>query len=103
MRPPDLPIRTFVLATIAAVLAIVWLARSYEIDPGELTGFFLMSLAVVAGLAVMAGLAVAIMKMVRPRRPPWNKHLRGAPATGSGCCMGDERGRAGAFSRGARG
>ena len=103
MRPPETPVRTIVLAAIAAVLAIWWLARSFDIDTGELTGFFLMSLAVVAGLAVLAGVAVAIAKMVRPRRPPWNKRLRGAPATGSGCCMGDERGRGGAFSRGARG
>ena len=33
----------------------------------------------------------------------WNKCLRGASATGGGCSMDDERGRAGAFSRGARG
>ena len=33
----------------------------------------------------------------------WDKRFRGAPATGGGWSMDDERGRAGAFSRGARG
>ena len=82
MRTPEIPVRTILLATIAAVLAIVWLARSYEIDPGELTGFFLMSLAVVAGIAVLAGVAVAIAKVVRPRRTQnrsmKNRSTRGA-------------------------
>ena len=82
MRTPETPVRTIVLATIAAVLAIVWLARSFEIDTGELTGFFLMSLAVVAGIAVLAGIAVAITKIVRPRRTQnrsmKNRSTRGA-------------------------
>ena len=68
MRPPDTPVRTVVLATIAALLAIVWLARSFEIETSELTGFFLMSLALVAGIAVLAAVCVVIAKIVRPRR-----------------------------------
>ena len=82
MRTPEIPVRTILLATITAVLAIVWLARSFEIDTGQLTGFFLMSLAVVAGIAVLAGIAVAITKMVRPRRTQnrsiKNRSTRGA-------------------------
>ena len=56
------------LATIAALLAVVWLARSFEIETSELTGFFLMSLALVAGIAVLAAVCVVIAKIVRPRR-----------------------------------
>lgn len=82
MRPPNAPVRTVVLATIAAVLAIVWLARSFEIETGELTGFLLMSLALVAGIAILAALSVAITKLVRPRRPQnrsmKNRSTRGA-------------------------
>lgn len=82
MRSPEAPVRTVLLAAIAAVLAIVWLARSFEIETGELTGFFLMSLAVVAGIAVMAALTVSIIKVIRPRRRQdrsmKNRSIRGA-------------------------
>ncbi len=65
MRPPEAPTRTIVLAAVAAVLAIVWLARSFELDTGELTGFFLMSVWLVAGMVILAALAVTIAKVLR--------------------------------------
>ena len=80
MRPPDAPVRTVLLAAIAAALAIVWLARNFEIETSELTGFFLMSLGVVAGIVVLAALAVAIAKMFRrfQDRSTKNRRTRGA-------------------------
>lgn len=80
MRPPEAPTRTIVLAAITAVLAIVWLARSFEIDTGELTGFFLMSLVLVAGMVILAALAVTIAKVFRrPQdRSTKNRRMRGA-------------------------
>ena len=80
MRPPDAPVRTVLLATIAAALAIVWLARNFEIETSELTGFFLMSLGVVAGIVAFAALAVAIAKMFRrfQDRSTKNRRTRGA-------------------------
>lgn len=80
MRPPEAPVRTVLLAAVAAVLAIVWLARSYEIESGELTGFFLTSLGMVAGLVVLAGLAVAVAKTLRriQGRSTKNRRRRGA-------------------------
>ena len=80
MRPPDAPVRTVLLAAIAAALAIVWLARNFEIETSELTGFFLMSLGVVAGIVVFAALAVAITKMFRrfQDRSTKNRRTRGA-------------------------
>ena len=80
MRPPKAPTRTIILAAIAAVLAIAWLARSFEIDTGELTGFFLMGLVLVAVMAVLAAFAVAIAKMARrlQDRSTKNRRMRGA-------------------------
>ena len=80
MRPPDAPVRTVLLAAIAAALAIVWLARNFEIETGELTGFFLMSLGVVAGIVVLAALTVSITKMFRrfQGRSMKNRSTRGA-------------------------
>ncbi len=80
MRPPDAPVRTVLLAAIAAALAIVWLARNFEIETSELTGFFLMSLGVVAGIVAFAALAVAIAKMFRrfQDRSTKNRRTRGA-------------------------
>ena len=80
MRPPKAPTRTIVLAAITAVLAIVWLARSFEIETGELTGFFLMSLLLVAGMAILAALAVAIAKAFQrlQDRSTKNRRMRGA-------------------------
>ena len=82
VRPPDAPVRTVLLAAIAAALAIVWLARNFEIETGELTGFFLMSLGVVAGIVVFAALTVSIAKMFSRRRGQGrstkNRRTRGA-------------------------
>lgn len=80
MRPPEAPTRTIVLAAITAVLAIAWLARSFEIDTDELTGFFLMSLVLVAGMVILAALAVAITKVFRrlQDRSTKNRRMRGA-------------------------
>ena len=80
MRPPDAPVRTVLLAAIAAALAIVWLARNFEIETSELTGFFLMSLGVVAGIVAFAALAVVIAKMFRrfQDRSTKNRRTRGA-------------------------
>ncbi len=80
MRPPKAPTRTIVLAAITAVLAIVWLARSFEIETSELTGFFLMSLALVAGMAILAVLAVAVAKLFRgiQDRSTKKRRMRGA-------------------------
>lgn len=80
MRPPNAPVRTILLAAITAVLAIVWLARSFEIDTGELTGFFLMSLILVAGMAIPAALAVAIIMAIRrfQDRSTKKRRMRGA-------------------------
>ncbi len=80
MRPPEAPVRTVLLAAIAAVLAIVWLARNFEIETGELTGFFLMSLGVVAGIVVLAALTVVAAKMFRrfQDRSTKNRRTRGA-------------------------
>ena len=80
MRPPEAPTRTIVLAAITAVLAIVWLARSFEIDTGELTGFFLMSLVLVAGMVILAVLAVTIAKVLQrlQDRSTKNRRMRGA-------------------------
>ena len=80
MRPPNAPVRTILLAAITAVLAIVWLARSFEIDTGELTGFFLMSLMLVAGMAIPAALAVAIIMALRrfQDRSTKKRRMRGA-------------------------
>ena len=80
MRPPNAPVRTILLAAITAVLAIVWLARSFEIDTGELTGFFLMSLILVAGMVIPAALAVAIIMALRrfQDRSTKKRRMRGA-------------------------
>ena len=80
MRPPNAPVRTILLAAITAVLAVVWLARSFEIDTGELTGFFLMSLILVAGMAIPAALAVAIIMAIRrfQDRSTKKRRMRGA-------------------------
>lgn len=80
MRPPNAPVRTILLAAITAVLAIVWLARSFEIDTGELTGFFLMSLVLVAGMVIPAALAVAIIMALRrfQDRSTKKRRMRGA-------------------------
>ena len=57
-----------------------------------------------AGDTTPAGLrAIMARALGQSPRLPWNKRVPGAPATGDGCSMVDESGRAGALSRGARG
>lgn len=59
--------RWVVPAALTAFLAIVWLARSFELDSGELLDFLVTSLLFVVGLAVPAGLAAAVLRLARRR------------------------------------
>ena len=59
--------RWVVPAALTAFLAIAWLARSFELDSGELLDFLVTSLLFVVGLAVPAGLAAAVIRLVRRR------------------------------------
>ncbi len=57
--------RWVVPTALAAFLAIAWMARSFELDTGELLDFLLTSVAFVIGLAVLAALAAAVIRFVR--------------------------------------
>ncbi|MYE83168.1 MAG: hypothetical protein F4X36_15290 [Gammaproteobacteria bacterium] len=53
---------------LTAFLAIAWLARSFELDTGELLDFLVTSAAVVLGLAVLAALAATVIRLLRRLR-----------------------------------
>ena len=72
--------RWVVPAALTAFLAIVWLARSFELDSGELLDFLVTSLLFVVGLAVPAGLAAAAIRLARRRSgSPGARWRRGTP------------------------
>lgn len=53
---------------LTAFLAIAWLARSFELDTGELLDFLVTSAAIVIGLAVLAAVAATVLRLVRRLR-----------------------------------
>ncbi len=53
---------------LTAFLAIAWLARSFELDTGELLDFLVTSAAIVLGLAVLAALAATVIRLLRRLR-----------------------------------
>ena len=59
--------RWVVPTALTAFLAIAWLARSFDLDTGELLDFLVTSLFFVIGLALLAALAVAVIRLVRGR------------------------------------
>ena len=59
--------RWVVPAALTAFLAIAWLARSFDLDTGELLDFLVTSLFFVIGLALLAGLAAGFIRLVRGR------------------------------------
>ncbi len=85
------------------------LYRVHEAPHGEKLDQLVTALAF-AGIRLSAGdttpkalRAIMARALGQSPRLPWNKRVPGAPATGDGCSMVDELGRAGALSRGARG
>lgn len=50
---------------LTAFLAIAWLARSFELDTGELLDFLVTSAAIVIGLAVLAAVAATVLRLLR--------------------------------------
>lgn len=50
---------------LTAFLAIAWLARSFELDTGELLDFLVTSAAIVLGLAVLAAVAATVLRLLR--------------------------------------
>ena len=52
-------------AALVAFLGIAWLARSFELDTGELLDFLVTSIGFVAVLALLAALAAAIIRWTR--------------------------------------
>jgi len=53
---------------LTAFLAIAWLARSFELDTGELLDFLVTSAAIVLGLAVLAAVAATVLRLLRRLR-----------------------------------
>lgn len=52
---------------LTAFLAIAWLARSFDLDTGELLDFLITSAAIVLGLAVLAAVAATVVRLLRRR------------------------------------
>lgn len=50
---------------LTAFLAIAWMARSFELDTGELLDFLITSAAIVLGLAVFAAVAATLLRLLR--------------------------------------
>lgn len=50
---------------LTAFLAIAWLARSFDLDTGELLDFLVTSAAIVLGLAVFAAVAATLLRLLR--------------------------------------
>lgn len=50
---------------LTAFLAIAWMARSFELDTGELLDFLVTSAAIVLGLAVFAAVAATLLRLLR--------------------------------------
>lgn len=53
---------------LTAFLAIAWLARSFELDTGELLDFLVTSAAIVLGLAALAAVAATVLRLLRRLR-----------------------------------
>ena len=53
---------------LTAFLAIAWLARSFELDTGELLDFLVTSAAIVLGIAVLAAVAATVLRLLRRLR-----------------------------------
>ena len=53
---------------LTAFVAIAWLARSFELDTGELLDFLVTSAAIVLGLAVLAAVAATVLRLLRRLR-----------------------------------
>lgn len=53
---------------LTAFLAIAWLARSFELDTGELLDFLVTGAAIVLGLAVLAAVAATVLRLLRRLR-----------------------------------
>ena len=53
---------------LTAFLAIAWMARSFELDTGELLDFLVTSAAIVLGLAVFAAVAATLLRLLRRLR-----------------------------------
>ncbi len=70
--------RWVVPVALTAFLAIAWLARSFELDTGELLDFLLTSAVFVIGLAVLAALAAAVLRLLRGGRPRGPRRRNGA-------------------------
>ncbi|MDE0349896.1 MAG: hypothetical protein OXM56_09340 [Gammaproteobacteria bacterium] len=60
--------RWVVPVALTAFLAIGWLARSFELDTGELLDFLVTSAAIVLGLAVLAAVAATFIRLLRRLR-----------------------------------
>ena len=57
-------VRTIVLGTLAVFAAIAWLASELGMDTGELLGYALTSLMMVAGVVVLALAGAALLRLV---------------------------------------
>lgn len=53
---------------LTAFLAIAWLARSFELDTGELLDFLVTGAAIVLGLAALAAVAATVLRLLRRLR-----------------------------------
>ena len=62
--------RTIVLGAVAAALGIWWLARAYEVESSRLIAFLAASLVFVAVLIALGLGGAALLRMLKPRRPP---------------------------------
>lgn len=60
--------RTVLLGSVAAAVALYWLARSYGADADELLGYVGISLLFVGCFAVFGVLAGVVLRLLRRRR-----------------------------------
>lgn len=75
--------RWVVPTALTAFLAIAWLARSFDLDTGELLDFLVTSLFFVVGLALLAGLAAGLIRLVRGRSGTGGGERRRARSPGA--------------------
>jgi hypothetical protein len=58
-------VRTIVLASLAVLAAIAWLALEFDMDTGELVEYAVTSVMLVLGIVALAVAGAAIMRMAK--------------------------------------
>jgi len=66
--------RTILLAAVAAVAALTWLARELELDQDELLGYAATSVMLVAALVLAGAMLGGLFWLLRRERGPRDRH-----------------------------